>query len=179
MTRRPRELRQDERNCSTNRLDLSTPLNLLTGSIIKAALEVHRALGGPGLLESVYEDALASELTLAGHRVRRQQEVRINYKGRPLTGHFKLDLLVEDRVLVECKATTVHQEIFRSQTLTYLRLCNLEVGLLINFGAALLRHGIHRIVNTPQDASARSVSGTYLNTSRSPESPSPCDAQFL
>ncbi len=131
-----------------------TRLNATTGAIIDSAIEVHRALGGPGLLESVYEEALAIELELRGIENRRQQRMAITYKGRRLYGQLTVDLLVADSVLVECKATTSHNEVFRAQTLTYVRLCKLEIGLLINFGSALLKHGIHRVVNdTHADAS--------------------------
>lgn len=119
----------------------------LTGEIIGAAIEVHKTLGGPGLLESVYEEALAYELELRGHKVKRQVSVPIMYKGKRLSKDLKLDLLVCDEIIVECKATTEYNPIYENQTLTYLRLMNLRFGLVINFGEKFVRNGVHRVVN--------------------------------
>ncbi len=121
--------------------------NELSYAIIGAAINVHRELGGPGLLESVYEEALADELTRRGLSVSRQKSVAIVYKGRTLGQVLRLDMIVNDKVIVECKATDKHHRIFDAQALTYLRMRQLRLALIINFGAGQVRHGIRRIVN--------------------------------
>ena len=121
--------------------------NEVSKIILNAAIEVHRTLGGPGLLESVYEEALAWELTQAGLAVRRQIDVPIKYKGQVLTTPLRLDLLVVDLVIVECKATSRYNEVFEAQVLTYLRLMQLKLGLVINFGEIYVKDGFHRVVN--------------------------------
>jgi len=121
--------------------------NEISHSIVRAAIEVHRTLGGPGLLESVYAEALAWELLQRGLGVERQKSVPITYKGRTLASPLRLDLLVNGKVIVECKATTDYHPIFEVQTLTYLRLTDLKLGLVVNFGERLVKDGIHRVVN--------------------------------
>ncbi len=121
--------------------------NQISRIILDAAIEVHRTLGGPGLLESVYEEALVWELKQRGLTVERQKSVPIIYKGRTLGTPLRLDLLVNGKVIVECKATTDYNPIFEVQTLTYLRLTGLKLGLVINFGERLIKHGFHRVVN--------------------------------
>ena len=118
----------------------------LSNAILGAAIEVHRVLGGPGLLERVYEEALKYELELRGLEVQGRVPVPILYKGRRLASDLQLDLLVEKRVVVECKAVTRFHPIFRAQALTYLRLLDLRLALVLNFGAVLLKDGIHRVV---------------------------------
>ena len=122
-------------------------LNEITGEVIGAAIEVHRTLGGPGLLESVYEEALIWELQSRGCLVERQVAVPIQYKGYQLANPLRLDMLVEKQVIVECKATTQYNTIYEAQLLTYLRLLELQVGLVINFGEKYAKRGIHRVVN--------------------------------
>jgi GxxExxY protein len=121
--------------------------NVLSNQIIHAAIEVHNVLGGPGLLESVYEDALFYELTIRGIPVRRQVRIPINYKGKVSSDFLQLDLIVNDRVIIEIKATEKHNPIFTTQLLTYLRLSNLKLGLLINFGEIKIYRGVRRVVN--------------------------------
>lgn len=121
--------------------------NDISGRIVHAAIEVHRTLGGPGLLESVYEEALAWELTQTGLRVRRQVQLPIPYKGQTLATPLKIDLIVHDLVIVECKAVTKYNDIFSAQALTYLRLTGLKLGLVINFGEKMVKDGVHRVVN--------------------------------
>ena len=123
------------------------PEDDLSYQIIGAAIEVHRTLGGPGLLEGVYEEALIWELQHRGLSVQRQLSVPISYKGNRLTTPLRIDLLVEDLVIVENKATTAYNPIFETQTLTYLRLMNLRLGLVINFGEKIVKNGIHRVPN--------------------------------
>ena len=121
--------------------------NAISKIIVDAAIEVHRTLGGPGLLESAYEEPLAWELTQRGLTVERQKQVPIIYKGHTLATPLRLDLLVNGLVIVECKATTRYNPIFEVQLLTYLRLTGLKLGLVINFGERLVKDGIHRVVN--------------------------------
>lgn len=121
--------------------------NEISGKVIEAAIEVHRILGGPGLLENVYEEALVFELSLSGLVVERQKTIPVLYKGTHLNTNFRLDLLVENKVVVECKATQEDHQIFAVQALTYLRLLDLKLALVINFGKPLLKDGIHRVVN--------------------------------
>jgi GxxExxY protein len=125
--------------------------NEISKVIVDAAIDVHRTLGGPGLLEAVYEEALAFELELRGLIVYRQKAVPLVYKGRRLASDLRLDLLVNDRVVVECKATVAYNSLFEAQALTYLRLCDLRLALVINFGERQVRQGIHRVVNGLQE----------------------------
>jgi GxxExxY protein len=104
-------------------------------------------LGGPGLLESVYEEALAWELANKTLLVERQKVIPITYKGVSLATPLKLDLLIGGLVIVECKAVDEFNEIFKVKTLTYLRLSNLKLALIINFGERLVKDGIYRVVN--------------------------------
>ena len=121
--------------------------NQVSKQIVDAAIEVHRTLGGPGLLEDVYEEALAWELKHRGLRVERQSAVPIVYKGQTLASPLRLDMLVEGCVIVEAKATTAYNPIFEAQALTYLRLRGLKLALVINFGEKLVKDGIHRVAN--------------------------------
>jgi GxxExxY protein len=114
---------------------------------VDASIEVHRTLGGPGLLENVYQEALAYELETRGLIVEREKCVPILYKGVFLTCPLRIDILVGGAVIIECKATTQYNSIFESQILTYLRLTGLKLGLVINFGEKYVKNGIHRIVN--------------------------------
>ena len=121
--------------------------NDISGFILEASIEVHRTLGGPGLLESVYEEALAWELRERGFEVQRQLEVPIRYKGQLLRTPLRLDLLVNELVIVECKATLRTLEIFEAQTLTYLRLLDCKLGIVVNFGGRFIKDGFKRVVN--------------------------------
>jgi GxxExxY protein len=117
-------------------------LNRLTECIIGCAIEVHRQLG-PGLLESVYESAMCIELDLAGLVYERQKVVPVVYKGH-LIGEHRLDLLVEDTVVVELKSVERFDPVFQAQVLSYLKLTGKPVGLLLNFNTRLAKEGIHR-----------------------------------
>ncbi len=121
--------------------------NAIAAVIVDAAIEVHRTLGGPGLLENVYEEALVWELGERGLKVKRQVSLPIHYKGHALGSPLVIDLLIDDLVIVENKATTQYNSIFEVQCLTYLRLSGLKLGLVINFGERLVKDGIHRVVN--------------------------------
>lgn len=125
--------------------------NELSKAIIGAAIEVHKILG-PGLLEDVYEEALCYELSLRNIPTDRQMELPIVYKGRRLQKKYKLDVLVSDLVIVECKSTLTDQPVFRAQLLTHLRLTDKKLGLLINFGERYLKDGVHRVVNGLEDS---------------------------
>ncbi len=115
--------------------------------IVTAAIEVHRMLGGPGLLESVYEEALVWELRETGLDVERQTRLPILYKGQTLVTPLCIDVLVNDLVIVECKSTEEYHAVFEAQTLTYLRLTGLRLGMVINFGERYVKNGIKRVVN--------------------------------
>lgn len=121
--------------------------NALGQIILDASIEVHRALGGPGLLEGVYEESLVEELTVRGLQVDRQLAVPIVYKGKTLGTPLRLDLRVNNLVIVDPKAVIDYNPIFDAQMLTYLRLTGLKLGLVINFGDRLIKNGYHRIVN--------------------------------
>lgn len=110
----------------------------LCRQIIDAAIEVHKVLGGPGLLESIYEEALYQELILRKVPVKRQVRFPVTYKEVTMQNPLIIDLLVGDKVVVEIKATEHHHPIYKAQTLTYLRLTNLKLGLLLNFGQSRL-----------------------------------------
>ncbi len=120
------------------------PLKDLTEKIISCAIEVHSTLG-PGLLESVYEEALAHEFTLRSIRFVRQKEVNLRYKGKDI-GKHRIDHLVEDEVVVELKAVETLHRIYEAQVLTYLRALDKRVGLLINFNVLRLKDGIKRLI---------------------------------
>ena len=118
----------------------------LSNRIIGAAIEVHRALG-PGLLESAYRVALAHELRLLGHVVEAERVVGIRYKDLDVPTAFRLDLLIEDSVIVELKSVEKLLPAHSAQLLTYLRFCDKRLGLLLNFNEVTLKRGIVRIVN--------------------------------
>ena len=118
----------------------------MTYKIRGAIFEVYNTLG-PGLLESVYEEALVFELLQRGLKVERQIEVPILYKGQVLKTALRLDLLIENTIIVELKSVEEMKPVFAKQLLTYLRLLNKRVGLLVNFSSGDIREGIKRIVN--------------------------------
>lgn len=126
--------------------DIDKPLDDITGEIVDAAFMLHTGLG-PGLLESVYETVLARELLRRGLQVERQKPVSFHYDGLDFYDGFRIDLMVESRVIVEIKSVERLAPVHSKQLLTYLRLLNLSVGLLINFCAPTLKEGLHRIVN--------------------------------
>jgi len=132
-------------------------VNEITGAIIKAAMKVHSALG-PGLLESAYEACLLYELRKAGLKVEAQVPLPVVYEGVKIDVGYRLDLLVENAVIVELKAVEAILPIHEAQLLSYLKLSGKEVGLLINFHVLHLRNGIKRMVNSsPPRSSASSA----------------------
>ena len=121
--------------------------NEISKIIVDCAIEVHRTLGGPGLLESVYEECLVWELLQKGLKVDRQVSLPIKYKGNIFSSPLKIDLIVNDKIIIECKAVSENNEIFEVQVLTYLRLSGKKLGIVINFGQKYVKDGIHRVVN--------------------------------
>jgi len=120
--------------------------NEIATQIIDSSIKIHRALG-PGLLESVYEEALVYEFTKKNIAYSRQTDIPIIYEDQKLGIGFRADLIVQDRVIIELKSVETVQPVHKKQLLTYLKLTGLKLGLLINFNEALLKDGITRIVN--------------------------------
>ncbi|RXM53549.1 MULTISPECIES: GxxExxY protein [unclassified Chryseobacterium] len=125
--------------------------NELSYKIIGAAIEVHKNLG-VGLLESAYETALAYELRTMNLNVKQQVVLPLQYKEITIENAYKIDLIVEDKVIVEVKSVLELHSIFSAQVLTYLKQTHMKLGLLINFNSELIKYGIHRIVNKIIDA---------------------------
>ena len=128
----------------------------LSGAIVAASIEVHEVLGA-GLLEGMYEAALFHELRLRGISVQKQLEVPVFYKGVSLTQALRLDLLVENTIVVELKSVEVVLPVHKAQLLSYLRLTKRQLGLLINFNTPQLKNGVHRMVNSHSTKSASSA----------------------
>ncbi len=126
--------------------DTKKKSDLLSKEIIGAAIEVHRHLG-PGLLESAYEQALCCELSLRNIYFERQKHLPADYKGINLDCGYRIDILVDDLVIVELKAVVKLDPLFEAQLLTYLKLSQLWLGMLLNFNVPVMKHGIKRIVN--------------------------------
>jgi GxxExxY protein len=120
--------------------------NELSSIIIGAAIEVHNTLG-PGLLESVYEECLIHELREIGLEVKEQVVVPIHYKGTKIKSKLKVDLLVQDKIIVELKAVQELSPIHAAQLLTYLKISNYRLGLLFNFNELKIKNGLRRIIN--------------------------------
>jgi GxxExxY protein len=121
-------------------------LNVITGAVIDASIDIHRDLG-TGLFESVYEAVLARSLSRRGFLVARQVPVRFEYDGMTFDDGFRVDLLVDGRIIVELKSVEKLAPVHSKQVLTYLRLMKLPLGLLINFGAPTLKEGVRRVIN--------------------------------
>ncbi|MBI5429280.1 MAG: GxxExxY protein [Nitrosomonadales bacterium] len=137
-------------------------LDDITGAIIDTSMKIHTKLG-PGLLESVYELVLAKALLERGMAVERQKPITFSYEGMVFEEGFRVDLLIENQVIVELKSVEKLAPVHSKQLLTYLRLMNLPVGLLINFGTSTLKEGLQRVVNNlPSSASPR----LYINQER-------------
>jgi len=125
---------------------LPPELESIAAAIVDSAMKIHRAYG-PGLLESVYERCLAHELTLRGFHVERQVPVPLVYEGLQIDTAFRIDILVNNQVIIETKAVAQLTLLDRQQTLTHLRLANKRLAFLINFNVVLLKDGIARIIN--------------------------------
>jgi len=119
-------------------------IDQLTERVIKCAIEVHRQLG-PGLLEGTYEEAYCIELEDEGSRYQRRLIIPVIYKGRTI-GEYRLDVMIEDLVIVEIKSVERFDPVFDAQILTYLKITGKKVGLLINFNSRLLKDGIRRFI---------------------------------
>ena len=132
---------------SANRRDAEIIENLLSEQVLDAAIEVHRTLGGPGLLESLYEDALFYELRLRQIPALSQVQVPVTYKNFKLRDPMRLDILVDNKVIIEVKATENVSAVHKAQVLNYLRLTNLKLGLVINFGQRRFIDGWEIVVN--------------------------------
>lgn len=117
-----------------------------TYKLLQCLYEVHNQLG-PGLLESLYEEAVARELTSQGFHVRRQVPVPVMYKGEPLHNDLRLDLIVDDTIIIEVKSVTEYRKLFEKQLYTYLRLTDCPLGYVVNFNEEFLRDGIHSVRN--------------------------------
>ena len=125
-------------------------INEISSKIIKAAITVHRKLG-PGLLESVYQACMLIELKIIGLKVQSEVTLPVIYRKQEVEGQlFRLDLLVENKIIVELKSVAKIDPVHKKQLLTYLRLAQKPLGLLINFNEVLLKDGITRIINTPK-----------------------------
>ena len=118
-----------------------------TYKVLGCVYEVYKTLG-PGLLESVYEKAMISELSHQGFEVKNQVEVPVLYKGELISSDLRLDLIVDDRLILELKSVVDYRKLFEKQLLTYLRLKNCEMGYVINFNTEDIKEGIHPVVNT-------------------------------
>ena len=123
------------------------PLNPLTSTVIRCAIEVHRVLG-PGLLESIYTTCLTYELRTAGLRVETEVALPVKYKTLTFNCGYKLDLVVEDAVIVEVKSVVTIAPVHPQQLLTYMKASGREIGMLINFNVPTLKEGIRRLMNT-------------------------------
>lgn len=125
-------------------------INELSSKIIGAAIEVHRTLR-PGLLESTYEECLCHELSLRGVLFERQEPLPVKYKGKTLDCGYRLDVVVENVIIIELKSCDNIEPIHKAQLLTYLRLSGVKLGLLLNFNVPVMRDGIVRVVNESED----------------------------
>ena len=121
----------------------------ISGDVVNLAIRIHRELG-PGLLESVYEVVLAGKLSQLGYYVERQKSIDIEFEGTKFEAAFRIDLMVDQRLIVEIKSLERLNAVHAKQVLTYLRLTNQPVGLVINFGGETLKEGLRRLVNHHQ-----------------------------
>lgn len=128
------------------KVSIPPQVEVLATAAVNAAFDVHKELG-PGLLESVYEAAFVHELGMRGIRYRRQVPVPVTYKGSLLELGFRADVLLDDRLLVELKAVEQLVPLHKAQTITYLKVLGLPLGMLINFNEVLIKDGIHRVLN--------------------------------
>ena len=125
-------------------------INQLTGAVIGAAIEVHEVLG-PGLLESAYEECPCRELSPRNIDFKRQKPIPVIYKGISLDCGYRMDIVVEDRLVLELKSCEKIENIHRAQLLTYLKLSSLKLGLILNFNTPVMKEGIVRLVNNLQE----------------------------
>lgn len=121
--------------------------NELARIVYNSGMQLHRELG-PGLLESVYEECLLFDLRKLGLNVERQKEIPVNYKGEVIEAAFRADLIINNKLLIELKSVAELNDIHLAQTITYLKLSKLKLGLLINFNVSLFKNGIKRVINS-------------------------------
>ena len=138
-------------NAEDAEMDQEERLNKITETIIGAAIDVHRALG-PGLLESAYEACMVYDLIQVGMKVEQQKPLPVVYRGVKLECGYRLDLMIENEVVVEIKSIDKLLPIHKAQLMSYLKLADCKVGLLINFNVELLKDGIQRVVNNFPDS---------------------------
>ena len=145
--------------------------NDITGDVLDAAIKIHRRFG-PGMLESIYEQLLEAELARRGHKVERQKSVSFEYDGLLLENAFRVDLLIDDVIVVELKATEQMKPVFAKQVKTYLVAMNLQVGVVLNFGMATVKEGFTRVVNGFKDNNSQRLclSASLRETDSSQES---------
>ena len=143
-------------------------INDITSALIGAAIKVHRTRG-PGLLESTYRECLLIELRLAGLKVVREQQVPIVYRGERIPSSLRLDLVVEDTVILELKAVDKVHPVYLAQLLTYLKLTDRPAGLLLNFNMTSLRQGLHRVDHPQVRAQLKGLAGP--NADNTPDQP--------
>jgi iron complex transport system substrate-binding protein len=127
------------------------PIDDITRDVIGVAMSIHRDLG-PGLLESVYEAILAAKLLRMGYKVDRQKPVDIRFEDVHVEGAFRIDILVDDRLVIEIKSLDQLHKVHAKQLLTYLRLMQQPVGLILNFGGETMKEGVRRLVNNHIDS---------------------------
>ena len=120
-------------------------INDITGDVIDAAISIHRDIGG-GLLESVYEQVLVAELARRGHSVERQKEVSFTYNGMKFDNALRIDVLVDDAVILELKSTEKQNPVYAKQLKTYLALTGRKIGLVLNFGMETMLKGVERVI---------------------------------
>jgi GxxExxY protein len=137
---------------------------------VDTGLRVHKALG-PGLLESVYETVLASSFTKAGLKVERQKSVSFSFEDMDFKDAFRIDLLIEDRLIIEVKSVEILSKAHHKQLLTYLRLTSQPLGLLMNFGGATFVEGCHRVVNKHKSFASSRLRVNQIKPSVSPQNP--------
>jgi GxxExxY protein len=128
-----------------------SPIDKVSHDVIGLSMRIHTALG-PGLFESVYETVLAGKLSELGYRVDRQMPINIEFEGTQFPNAFKIDLLVDQQLVVEIKSVEKPNALHAQQLLTYLRLMNLPVGLVLNFSCVSLKDGIRRVVNNYENS---------------------------
>ncbi len=135
-------------------------LNALSREVIGSCIDIHKTLG-PGLLESIYLDLLCFDLGLKGISCEKEKELHFLFKGNVFNTQLRADLIVENKLLIELKSVVEMHPIFTAQIMTYLRLTNIELGLLINFNVPLLKEGIHRIrLDNPKQLDTLALSET-------------------
>lgn len=132
------------------KLDIPQEVEELATIVVNAAFEVHRH-HGPGLLESAYQACLCRELELRGLTIKSQMVIPLVYKGIQVEAGFRADIIVEDKLLIELKAVEAIENVHRAQVITYLKLLQMPLGILINFNETLIKNGIRRVLNLPKD----------------------------